>query len=32
MTKLLPGLRCDVAMATALIQKMKLGNGAFFYG
>ena len=24
MTKLLPGLGCDVAMATALIQKMNL--------
>ena len=30
MTKLLLG--CDVAMATALIQKMKLDKGAFSYG
>ena len=32
MTKLLPGLGCDVAMATTLIQKMKLDKGAFLYG
>ena len=32
MTKLLPGLGCDAAMATALIQKMKLNKGAFLYG
>ena len=25
-------LRCDVAMATALIQNMKLDKGAFLYG
>ena len=29
---LLPGLGWDVAMATALIQKMKPNKGAFLYG
>ena len=32
MTKLLPVEGCDVAMATALIQKTKLDEGAFLYG
>ena len=32
MTKLLPGYGCDVAMATVLIQKIKLDKGAFYIG
>ena len=32
MTKLPPGLGCNVAMATALIHKIKLDKGAFCYG
>ena len=32
MTKLLPVQGGDVAMATALIQKMKLDKGAFLHG
>ena len=31
MSKLLTVLGCDVAMATAFIQKMKLDKGAFLY-
>ena len=32
MTKLPPVQSCDVAMATALIQKMKLDKEVFLYG